>query len=141
MNGEDRASIPNLYGALGGLDDLGLEGPLFWPDIAAEDTAVEWAELRAWVNRLVARYALDSHVVPTCWYRHNHLVEALAALRDHERGSFAATAPPVAAVEWQRAWRDVEARLRAWTTELRCDGRHHPSHDVVRLMDDDGWED
>lgn len=48
-------------------------------------------------------YDLDSHVVPACRYRHNHLVEALAALRDYERGCFAATAPPTAAVDWQPA--------------------------------------
>lgn len=139
MTPPDRADAASLFGALGGLDDLALEGPLFWPDISADDAPLEWAELRAWVHRLVSRYDLDSHVVPGCWYRHNHLVEALVALRDHERGSFAATAPATAAVEWQRAWRDIESRLRSWTSELRCDTSHHPGHDSQRVMSDEDW--
>lgn len=140
MSRPDRSAAENLFGVMGGLDELALEGPLFWPEIPADEASVERAELRAWVHRLVARYELDSHVVPACWYRHNHLVEALAALRDHERGSFVSTAPPTAAVEWQRALRDVESRLRAWTAELRCDNDHHPSHDTLRAMRDD-WKD
>lgn len=140
MSDPERSATANLFGALGGLDDLAPEGPLFWPDIPADDAPAEWVDLRAWVHRLIARYDLDSHVVPGCWYRHNHLVEALAALRDCERGCFAATAPPAAAVDWQRAWRDIESRLRAWTAELRCDGCHHPGHDTARVMPDDDWE-
>lgn len=57
-----------------------------------------------------------------------------------ERLSFAATAPPAAAVDWQRAWRDIESRLRAWTAELRCHNCHHPGHDTGRVMPDDEWE-
>lgn len=130
----------SLLGALGGLDELAPGAPLLWPEIPVEDAAAEWQELRTWVHGLVARYALDSHVVPACWFRHNHLVEALAALRDHERGCFAATSPPTAAIEWQRAWRDIESRLRAWTAELRCDSHHHPAHDQHRGVSEDGWE-
>ncbi len=139
MSRPDRAAA-SLYGALGGLDELTGDGPLFWPDIPAAEAPAEWEELRAWVHRLVARYDLDSHVVPGCWYRHNHLVEALAALRDYERGCFAATAPPTAAVDWQRALRDIESRLRAWASDLRCDYNHHPAHDTARVMPDDEWE-
>jgi hypothetical protein len=131
---------PSLYGALGGLDELALKGPLFWPEVPAAEAAAEREELRAWVNRLVTRYDLDSHVVPGSWYRHNHLVEALVALRDYERGSFSATAPATAAVEWHRAFRDIESRLRAWTAELRCDNGHHTAHDTVRVMPEDDWE-
>ena len=101
MSRPDSAAA-SLYGALGGLDELALEGPLFWPEIPAAEARAEWEELRAWAHRLVARYDLDSHVVPACWYRHNHSVAALAALRDCERGFFAATAPPCAGVDWQR---------------------------------------
>jgi hypothetical protein len=137
MNHADQYASAGLFGDL---DELAPEGPLFWPDIAAGEAAAEWEELRTWVHRLVARYDLDSHVMPACWYRHNHLVEALVALRDYERGSFSVTAPPTAAVDWQRAWRDIETRLRAWTAELRCDGRHHPDHDARRVMPDGDWK-
>jgi hypothetical protein len=114
--------------------------PMFWPDLPAEIAAREWDELRRWVQRIVERFAWDSHVLPACWWRHNHIVEALAALRDHERGSYARSAPPSAAVEFHRALRDIEERLRFWTTELRCEASHDRSHDHSRVLSDDGWQ-
>jgi hypothetical protein len=59
----------------------------------------------------VARFHIDSRVIPPCWEQHNGMVEALAALRDHERDCYAETAPPSAAVDWLRAFREIEARL------------------------------
>ncbi len=68
----------------------------------------EWEELRGWVEELCQRFAhLDHHVIPRCWWRHNEHVEALAALRDHERSSFSDTAPATAPVDWFRALRDI----------------------------------
>jgi hypothetical protein len=66
---------------------------------------------------------------------------ALAALRDHERGCYAPTAPPTGAVEFHRALRDIEVRLKTWVADLRCDGRHDPSHDRDRYLPLDGFED
>jgi hypothetical protein len=85
-------------------------------------------ELRAWVEQLQERFShLDHHVVPRCWWRHNEHVEALSALRDHERSSFAATAPATAPVDWFRALRDVTALLRSWTGDLSCGAAHQDS--------------
>lgn len=97
-------------------DDYGdIATPTSWPRVRA-DAAGEWQELAAWVERLCRRFAhLDYHVVPRCWWRHNDHVEALVALRDHERASFADTAPATAPVDWFRAMRDMAALLRAWT--------------------------
>jgi hypothetical protein len=51
-------------------------------------------------------------------------VEALSALRDHERSSFAGTAPATAPVDWFRALRDVTAMLRSWSGDLSCGAVH-----------------
>ena len=137
-----RSPLAELLGGDGDLDELAdaFSGPLYWPDLPAEAAADQWAALRAWVEDLVDRFALDSHLVPNCWWRHPQLVEVLAALRDHERGCYAPTAPPTAAVEFHRALRDIEARLRAWVAELRCEAGHHPTHDRRRLLPADGWD-
>jgi hypothetical protein len=45
-------------------------------------------------------------------------------LRDHERSSFASTAPATAPVDWFRALRDVTALLRSWTGDLSCGAAH-----------------
>jgi hypothetical protein len=119
----------------------GFRPPLRWGDVPAGEAAKEWERLRHWVHQLVFRFDLDSHVVPGCWWRHNHLVEALVALRDHERACYAPTAAASAAVEFHRALRDIQAVLRTWVADLRCDQAHDPSHDRPRKLPGDGWND
>jgi hypothetical protein len=83
---------------------------------------------------------LDHHVVPACWWRHNGHVEALAALRDHERISYAETAAPTAAVEWHRAVRDIEAMLREWTGQVGCGATHNHRDRQLRPPDHAEWD-
>ena len=103
------------------------DAPVHWPQLTAEEAAEEWPALREWVGQLADRFPRAIRL-PACWWRHNDLVESLAALRDHERGCFAPTAPATAAVDWQRALRDTEARLDVWIKRLTCTvpGREHP---------------
>ncbi|MHB1740503.1 MAG: hypothetical protein ACYCXA_13715 [Actinomycetes bacterium] len=115
--------------------------PTHWPAIPAGDAATEWEALAAWVETLCARFAhLDHHVIPRCWWHHNEHVEALAALRDHERSSFAATAPATAALDWLRAVRDVATLLKAWTTEAGCGTAHQDPPVPLRSVDRVEWE-
>jgi hypothetical protein len=108
-----------------GLDEI--TGPIHWPDLSAEEAAQEWPALRTWVERLTARFShLDHHVIPRCWFLHNGHVETLSALRDQERVNYGETAPGTAGVDWHRAFRDVEARLREWTAQLPCGATHEP---------------
>jgi hypothetical protein len=137
--GDRLAGLAGLLGAEG-MDLPDLDGPVFWPGVSAEDAPAEWQALRRWVERLVERFDLDYHSVPRCWYRHNGIAEALAALRDHERASYSATAAPTAAVDWHRAFRDIEARLREWTGGLACGARHETSP-LRPDSDRDDWSD
>jgi hypothetical protein len=96
-----------------------------WPSIPATDAMAEWEALGEWVQGLQDRFAhLDHHVIPHCWWRHNEHVEALSALRDHERSSFSDTAPATAPLDWFRALRDIALLLRTWTKELACGATH-----------------
>lgn len=105
------------------LDDV--PAPTHWPSVPALDVAGEWGALASWVAMLQERFAhLDHHVIPRCWWRHNEHVEALVALRDHERASFSAGAPATAGLDWIRALRDVAALLKAWTAETGCAATH-----------------
>ncbi|HTW98556.1 MAG TPA: hypothetical protein VMD59_07255 [Acidimicrobiales bacterium] len=126
-----------LAGAAGAEPEL--DPPLFWPGIPAEDAEGEWELLRDWVARLVERFELDFKTLPACWYRHNAQVEALVALRDYERACYAETATLTAGIEWHRALRDVEARLREWTARSGCLARHRESRLVEPNAPDDGW--
>jgi hypothetical protein len=115
--------------------------PTYWPALPASDAADEWGDLRAWVENLCSRFAhLDHHVIPRCWWRHNEHVEALAALRDHERSSYSDTAPATAPLDWFRALRDVAALLRAWTADLGCATSHQTPTATLRAVDDGEWE-
>jgi hypothetical protein len=82
-------------------------------------------DLCVWVDRLVDRFALDTRVLPPCWERHNGIVEALSALRDHERGSYAADADPRSGVDWLRALRDVRTLLTELAALTQCSVHQH----------------
>ncbi len=118
--------LAQLINSGGNGDDFNDQGqatdpPVHWPSLTASEAAAEWPALYEWVATLQHRFRGMVHL-PPCWYRHNDLVEALSALRDHERISYADNAAPTAAVAWHLAFRDVEARLRTWIAELRCGG-------------------
>jgi hypothetical protein len=135
-DGDGDSRLSNSLGELmfGAYDDHDLDeipGATHWPEVLAVEAAAQWGELRDWVEQLQERFShLDHHVVPRCWWRHNEHVEALSALRDLERSSFAATAPATAPVDWFRALRDVTAMLRSWTGDLSCGAVHQdpPTH-------------
>jgi hypothetical protein len=137
---DDNSSSPDPLDALAGLFDTGtgdlfpdLDGPLLWPALSANEATEEWCSLRAWVEQLVGRFSIPAQVVPPCWFRHNALVEALAALRDHHRASFSPTAAPTAAMDWHRALRDMEQRLTGWTGLTQCSERYHQP-DAQRVL-------
>ena len=110
----------------GDFDDF--EGPVYWPTREADQAEWVWPSLMQWVNRLRARFPNMTARIPDCWYQHNDLVEALLALRDHERVSYTCTAPGSAAAEWHRAFRDMEARWDGWIKRFTCTipGKGHP---------------
>ena len=115
-------------------------GPTHWPSLLPDDAPQAWADLRVWVERLVDRFGLETRVVPPCWYRHNTLVEALSALRDHERMSFAPSASPTAAVDWFRALREIEHVMTQACARTQCSvNEHRPDPPRTWLTDQDQW--
>ncbi|MGC9156549.1 MAG: hypothetical protein ACP5HZ_13035 [Ferrimicrobium sp.] len=130
-----------LLEELGDEEDPALSAPTFWPAIRVGDRRSEWNSLRAWVEELVRRYPhLDHHVIPRCWYLHNGHVEALVALRDHERISFAQSSPATSPVQWQWAFAQIESRLREWTAHAGCLSTHRSTPAPPCAIDDDAWE-
>lgn len=118
-----------------------LVGPTFWPDLALADLETQWTELRQWVEALVTRYPhlITQKAVPACWFRHNELVEALVALRDHERVTFSESSPGTAPAAWHQVFALIEARLREWTAVAGCLSSHREPHVVMRIPSDAEW--
>lgn len=114
-------------------------GSVHWPTLTADEAVYEWDALLTWVSGFMARYP-NGVRIPDCWWHHTDLVEALSALRDHERASFSRRNSPVAAVEWQRARRDVEQSLELWIRRLPCavPGRGHRQPEPLTRRPD-GW--
>lgn len=108
--------------------------PVHLPTLSGEDRARVMDELRAWVAELVRRFSIEARVLPPCWEQHNGMVEALLALRDHERACFAQTAAPSAAVDWLRALQEVTHFLREVNAMTNCTVHEHrgPIQDFVR---------
>jgi len=94
------------------------------------------------VQELIERFEhLDHKAIPVCWWRHNGHVEALQALRDHERMSYAESSPAQAATAWHREFQFIESRLREWTTYYGCDQDHKEGTRRPRLVDEQAWND
>jgi len=135
------AALAKLFESDGLTDTGEASGPIYWPALSAVEAEREWIDLRTWVEKLVMRFPhLDHHVIPLCWFRHNGHVEALVALHDYERTAFGESAPGTAAVDWHRAFRDIEARLREWTGQLACGATHEPRTLRRRLDDIEQWD-
>jgi hypothetical protein len=136
-------ALEQLLGPAGSndLDEGMFEGPLYWPSIPAADIEQEFRELRAWVQGLLERFEhLDHTVIPTCWWRHNSHVEALQALRDHERISYSESSPAQAATHWHREFHFVEMRLREWTSGYACSkDEHRPGFRSIPPIDQAEW--
>jgi len=135
------SELASLFGDNESADVDELDGPVHWPSLSADLTAAEWESLRIWVAQFLRRFPTQTRI-PECWWQHNELVEALAALRDYERACFVSTAPATAAVEWHRAFRDMESRWENWIKRFRCS--HDPAaHDVPAFNDapPPGWND
>ena len=82
-------------------------------------------DLRIWVERLADRFSLDVRVIPPCWEQHNGHVEALAALRDYERASYATDSDARSAVDWLRALREVRMLLMELAALTQCSAHQH----------------
>ena len=135
------AALAKLFDAETQADFDEAAGPIYWPDLSPSEADREWDLLRTWVEHLVSRFPhLDHHVIPRCWFRHNGHVEALAALRDQERTNYSDVTPGTAGVEWHRAFRDIEARLREWTGQLACGATHEAATHRVPLLDSVEWD-
>jgi hypothetical protein len=104
-----------------------LDGPVHLPSMTAPERERVMGQLREWVPRLVRRFAIEPRVIPPCWEQHNGMVEALFALKDHERVSYAETAPPSAPAEWFRAFSEIEARLSSIGALTQCTFHEHRS--------------
>ena len=120
-------------------DDL--VGPTFWPEVPLTDVEHEWTELRAWVQQLVARFPhlIAQKVIPACWYRHNEHVEALVALRDHERATFCESSPGTAPAAWHSAFALLESRMKEWTAVAGCLSGHREPPTTMRSPSEGEW--
>ena len=99
-------------------------------------------DLRIWVERLADRFSLDVRVIPPCWEQHNGHVEALAALRDYERASYATDSDARSAVDWLRALREVRMLLMELAALTQCNAHQHrgPPSRRMQLPADPGTD-
>ena len=144
LGADGRDALTRLFAADGPSDledDELFAAPRYWPGIPAADIAEVFGELREWVHGLLGRYEhLDHRAIPPCWWRHPGHVEALQALRDHERATFAESSPAQAATSWQREFQFIEMRLRDWTAYYGCDQANHKTPSRRRRpIDQDQW--
>jgi hypothetical protein len=120
-----------LGGELEDFDDLGapdvdlLAPPAHWLSVDPAEVPQRLTQLFEWTCELQGRFP-EMVRLPSCWPRHNSLVELLQALSDAERACFAPTSPPTAAAVWHRVFADLEHRIRGWIVQLGCGDTARP---------------
>lgn len=124
MNIDDFIDDPNAAGG----DLLAAPGPITWridPNdsqrtLSVEDAEQHWAELRAWVDWLVERYALDNRTVPPCWSLHGALVDELTALWGAWQVAYWPLGSSADPANWMQAFANTRIRLTEWTARRGC---------------------
>ena len=92
------------------------------------------------MEALADRYDLDTRTIAPCWYRHNSIVETLAALHDFERISFDPNASPTGSMDFVRALRETEHRLVELSAKTQCSIHEHRTPPTQALVvDDEAW--
>lgn len=115
--------------------------PLFWAALPPNRADAEWRSLRRWVEEFAARFSIDSRTIPPCWYRHNAMVEALSALRDHETASYEHAAGKDAGVAFIRATTDIAHFLRDHAARTGCNASgHRPDMTSRTATDEEDWQ-
>jgi hypothetical protein len=116
--------------------------PSHWPSLPFEAAGDAWKQLRTWVEEYIERFAIDSRTIPPCWYRHNAMVEALSALRDHERHSYEFASNQTAGVDFIRACGEIGLFLKEQASRTGCtSGAHRPDPTGRTQTDDADWSD
>lgn len=113
----DPGPLPDPFGQLA--------GPVHLPSLTRTEREHAMGGLRDWVAQLVHRFGIEARVIPPCWERHNGTVEALLALKDHERACYADSVSPTAAVDWLRALREVQFLLVEMNALTHCTAHEH----------------
>ena len=95
-------------------------------------------QLREWGGPAGAPVRDQPRVIPPCWEKHNGMVEALFALKDHERVCNTETATPTAAVDWFPAFREIKTRLIGPAASTHCTRQEHRSARVQDWASNEG---
>jgi len=100
-----------------------------WEDLPPDEARRRWQQLRAWVDWLRHRYALDTKALPWCWYLHGALVEELRALWAAHRAAYAVDADSADPAGWHDMLARALPRLREWAGRTGC--KPHEHHDDI----------
>jgi len=111
-----------------------------WRDIPAEEKPQAWDELRAFVEWLVARYALAGNVIPRCWFRHPPLVEELSALRAAWDASFDVdTDGGLGPIGWHERFALARERFTKYAYKGECRSGHMDPPAITLPVDEEEW--
>jgi hypothetical protein len=100
-----------------------------WRTLTASEAARAWQTLTGWVDWLSDRYRLDD-TIPSCWYRHDAMVDELDALRAAWTAAYLdPAARPAEAGLWLDQLDRTLERIRDWDRYGCVAGTHH--HDTA----------
>ena len=94
-----------------------------WRHLSGAEARQAWTALREWVEWFTIRYDVPISIVPTCWWKHGHLVEELSALHIAHLASFDRNDTGYGPLGWHERWAAAQQRLQR--AGGGCTSQHH----------------
>lgn len=110
--------------------------PIDWWKLDDEERAEVLEVLVEWVPELVRRYMLREQIVPSCWFKHQELIQELLALFQYRnQQQFLEVAPPSAPLDFHYQLQLSIGRLRSWVGEAGCKPGMHEGRALPKWAD------
>ncbi|KAA9105524.1 hypothetical protein [Microbacterium rhizomatis] len=112
-----------------------------WQKLKDADAPAAWDSLREWVEWVTVRYDFSESVVPVCWWRHDELVEELAALHASHIAAFDPSDAGLGPIRWHEQLDVARARLRhAYYGQCSNGHKAHQPREWANAVDDREWD-
>lgn len=82
-----------------------------WRTLRDDEAAATWDSLRGWVEWFTIRYRVPESTIPSCWWKHGHLVEELSALHTAHTAAFDASDAGFGPIGWHERLSIALSRL------------------------------
>jgi hypothetical protein len=112
-----------------------------WRTLKDAGARPAWDALREWVEWFTVRYNISESMVPTCWYKHDVLVDELSALYVAHLVAFDPSDSGFGPIGWHERLSEAMPRLRhAYFGQCSRGHDSFKARSWTNATDEQGWD-